>query len=89
MMGGAGLAMVVAQCFLINRMPPAAPAIAAPFNYMALIFASPRIATIFAPEPDRPSPLGGAMIVAGALWLALRKGHKGLRGLRPAASVVK
>lgn len=89
MMGGAGFAMAAAQGFLINRMATATAAFPAPFNYMALIFATPRIAIIFAPRPDRASPPGGAMIVAGELWLALCKGRKGLRGLRPGASVVK
>jgi len=89
MMGGRWLAHAGEQHFLINRMATATAAFPAPFNYMALIFSTPFIAIIFAPRPDRASPPGGAMIVAGALWLALCKGRKGLRGLRPGASVVK
>ena len=86
---GVGLSMAVAQSLYINGMARADASYVAPFNYGALVFAAIFDAVIFGAVPDWVSWLGAAVIVAGALLLALREGRKRPAGLHPGAGVVK
>ena len=88
-LAGVGLSMAVAQSLYINGMARADASYVAPFNYGALVFAAIFDAVIFGAVPDWVSWLGAAVIVAGALLLALREGRKRPAGLHPGAGVVK
>jgi len=68
-----GLCMATAQAFFVNGMARADASFVAPFSYSTLIFAALFDALIFDVVPDVITWLGAGIIVAGAIWLALRE----------------
>lgn len=75
LLAGIGLCMAVAQACFVNAMARADASFVAPFSYATLVFAALYDALFYAQVPDLVSYLGAAIILAGALWLALREAH--------------
>jgi drug/metabolite transporter (DMT)-like permease len=73
LLAGIGLCMAVAQTFFVNAMARADASFVAPFSYATLIFAAAYDALFYGVRPDAITYLGAAIILTGALWLALRE----------------
>lgn len=82
-LAGIGLCMAVAQTCFVNAMARADASFVAPFSYATLIFAALYDALFYKVVPDTITYLGAAIILTGALWLALREA----RLKKPAATV--
>ena len=67
--------MACAQTAFVNGMARADASFVAPFSYATLIFATLYDLAVFGVVPDTVSILGAAVIMAGALLLALREGR--------------
>ena len=72
-LAGVGLSMAAAQACFVNGMARADASFVAPFSYATLIFAVLYDAVFFDTLPDAISWLGAAIIIAGAVLLALRE----------------
>ena len=72
-LAGIGLCMAVAQTCFVNAMARADASFVAPFSYATLIFAAIYDAAFYGVRPDGVTYLGAAIILTGALWLALRE----------------
>ncbi|UWR25571.1 DMT family transporter [Sulfitobacter sp. S223] len=70
---GIGLCMAVAQTCFVNAMARADASFVAPFSYGTLVFAAAYDAAFYGVRPDAITYLGAAIILTGALWLALRE----------------
>ena len=75
LLAGIGLCMAVAQACFVNAMARADASFVAPFSYATLVFAALYDALFFGAVPDAVTYLGAAVILTGALWLALREAH--------------
>jgi drug/metabolite transporter (DMT)-like permease len=73
LLAGIGLCMAVAQTFFVNAMARADASFVAPFSYATLIFAAAYDALFYGVLPDAITYAGAAIILTGALWLALRE----------------
>ncbi|MEP5731741.1 MAG: DMT family transporter [Sulfitobacter sp.] len=73
LLAGIGLCMAIAQTFFINGMARADASFAAPFSYGTLIFAALYDSLFYQVLPDVVTWLGAAIIIAGAVALALRE----------------
>jgi len=82
-LAGLGMLMACAQVLFINAMARADASFVAPFSYGALIFASLYDFAAFDVVPDALTVLGAAIIIAGALMLALRQGRRQQSGKKP------
>jgi len=71
-----GILMACAQTLFVNAMARADASFVAPFSYATLILAALYDFIGFGVVPDVVTMLGAAIIVAGALLLALREGRK-------------
>lgn len=83
-LAGIGMCMAVAQACFVNAMARADASFVAPFSYATLVFAAAYDAAVFGVRPDLVTYLGAAIILTGALWLALREA----RLKKPPAPVV-
>lgn len=72
-LAGIGVCMAVAQTCFVNAMARADASFVAPFSYATLIFAAIYDAVFYGARPDGITYLGAAIILTGALWLALRE----------------
>lgn len=72
-LAGIGCCMAIAQTCFVNAMARADASFVAPFSYATLIFAAAYDAVIFGVHPDGITYIGAAIILTGALWLALRE----------------
>ena len=72
-LAGVGIAMAAGQACFVNGMARADASFVAPFSYATLIFAALYDAIFFGVRPDAVSLAGAAVILAGAVWLALRE----------------
>lgn len=72
-LAGIGVCMAIAQTCFVNAMARADASFVAPFSYATLIFAALYDAIFFDVHPDAVTYLGAAIILTGALWLALRE----------------
>ncbi len=79
-LAGVGVVMACAQACFVNGMARADASFAAPFSYATLIFATLYDFAGFGVIPDVVTILGAAVILAGALMLALREGQVRKRG---------
>lgn len=75
LLAGIGIAMACAQACFINALARADASFVAPFSYATLIFAALYDALFFSVIPDATTWIGAAVIIAGAIWLALREAH--------------
>ncbi|MEP1765761.1 MAG: DMT family transporter [Sulfitobacter sp.] len=73
MLAGIGVCMAIAQTFFVNAVARADASFVAPFSYATLIFAALYDAIVFGVRPDLVTYLGAAIILTGALGLALRE----------------
>jgi drug/metabolite transporter (DMT)-like permease len=73
LLAGIGLCMAVAQTCFVNAMARADASFVAPFSYATLIFAAAYDALFYGVRPDLVTYIGAAIILTGALWLALRE----------------
>lgn len=73
LLAGIGLCMAVAQTCFVNAMARADASFVAPFSYATLVFAALYDAVFYGARPDAVTYLGAAIILTGALWLALRE----------------
>ena len=65
--------MALAQTCFVNAMARADASFVAPFSYATLIFAALYDGLFFGVIPDAITLLGAAIIIAGAILLALRE----------------
>ncbi|WP_299415406.1 DMT family transporter [uncultured Sulfitobacter sp.] len=72
-LAGIGTCMAVAQACFVNAMARADASFVAPFSYATLIFAALYDSIFYGTCPDGITYLGAAIILTGALWLALRE----------------
>lgn len=72
-----GAMMACAQACFVNGMARADASFAAPFSYATLVFAALYDLAVFGVVPDGVSLAGAALILSGALWLALRERRRG------------
>lgn len=70
-----GVLMACAQTFFVNGMARADASFVAPFSYATLVFAALYDFFLFDVVPDSITWLGAAIILSGALLLALREAH--------------
>jgi len=70
-----GVCMATAQAFFVNGMARADASFVAPFSYGTLIFAAAFDVMFYGILPDAITLLGAAIIIAGAVLLALREAH--------------
>lgn len=75
LLAGIGGLMACAQACFINALARADASFVAPFSYATLIFAALYDAVFYSVWPDAVTWTGAAIIVAGAVWLALREGR--------------
>ena len=68
-----GLSMSVAQVFFLTSMRDGEASYVIPFMYSTLIFAAVPDYLIFGDAPDMVGFIGALIIVAGAVFLALRE----------------
>lgn len=73
LLAGIGLCMAVAQTCFVNAMARADASFVAPFSYATLIFAALYDVIFYDVRPDAVTYVGAGIILAGALWLALRE----------------
>lgn len=71
-----GTCMAVAQVCFLNAMARADASFVAPFSYATLVFAALYDALFYRVFPDLVTWIGAAIIVAGAVWLALREARQ-------------
>ena len=72
-LAGIGFCMAIAQTCFVNAMARADASFVAPFSYATLVFAALYDAAFYGVRPDLVTYLGAGIILAGALWLALRE----------------
>lgn len=72
-LAGIGGCMALAQTCFVNAMARADASFVAPFSYATLVFAALYDAIFYGVRPDGVTYIGAAIILAGALWLALRE----------------
>jgi drug/metabolite transporter (DMT)-like permease len=72
-LAGIGVCMALAQTCFVNAMARADASFVAPFSYATLIFAALYDGLFFGVIPDAITLLGAAIIIAGAILLALRE----------------
>lgn len=75
-LAGVGVLMACAQICYINGVARADASFVAPFNYATLVFAAGYDFAVFGVRPTPVSMLGAAVILAGALMLALREARQ-------------
>lgn len=75
LLAGIGSMMACAQACFINALARADASFVAPFSYATLIFAALYDALFYGVRPDAVTWTGAAIIVTGAVWLALREGR--------------
>ncbi len=75
MLAMVGVIMVSAQALYIQSMRSADASFAVPFSYAVLVFATFYDSLLFGTLPDVISLIGAAVILSGALLLALREGR--------------
>ena len=75
-LAGVGVMMACAQICYINGLARADASFVAPFNYATLVFAALYDFAVFGERPTAVSVLGAAIILAGALTLALREARR-------------
>ena len=68
-----GVSMAAAQACFVNGMARADASFVAPFSYATLIFAAIYDALFYDVIPDAITWAGAAIIIAGAVWLAIRE----------------
>lgn len=68
-----GFLMAMGQALFVNAMSSADASLLVPFSYVTLIFATFYDLVIFKVFPDQISLLGAAIIISGALLLAVRE----------------
>ncbi|KIN61867.1 Membrane protein [Sulfitobacter noctilucicola] len=73
LLAGIGLCMAVAQTFFVNAMARADASFVAPFSYGTLIFAALYDVLFYRVIPDFITLMGAAIIITGAVILALRE----------------
>ena len=76
MLAAVGLSMAIAQIFFLTSMRDGEASYVIPFMYSALIFAALFDYAIFGDAPDRFGVIGAVVIVAGAIFLALRENFR-------------
>lgn len=84
LMAALGLLMACAQTCFVNAMARADASFVAPFSYLTLIFAALYDVIFYNVIPDGVTIVGACIIVAGALFLALREAWLRRKG-RPVA----
>jgi len=72
-LAGIGFCMAIAQTCFVNAMARADASFVAPFSYATLVFAALYDVAFYGVRPDLVTYLGAGIILAGALWLALRE----------------
>ncbi|UWR21637.1 DMT family transporter [Sulfitobacter sp. S190] len=72
-LAGLGLCMAVAQACFVNAMARADASFVAPFAYGTLVFAALYDVLFYRVVPDWITLIGAAIILTGAVWLALRE----------------
>ena len=72
-LAGIGVLMACAQACFVNAVARADASLVVPFSYATLVFAALYDLIIFGVVPDAVSLTGAAIIIAGALLLALRE----------------
>ena len=72
-LAGIGVLMACAQACFVNAVARADASLVVPFSYATLVFAALYDLLIFGVVPDAVSLTGAAIIIAGALLLALRE----------------
>ena len=82
LLAGIGFCMAFAQACFVNAMARADASFVAPFSYATLIFAALYDAGFYGVRPDAITCLGAGIIIAGAIWLALREAR--VKGPHPA-----
>jgi drug/metabolite transporter (DMT)-like permease len=73
LLAAVGLSMAAAQVFFLTSMRDGDASYVVPFMYSALIFAAALDYVFFADAPDLFGVIGAVVIVAGAIFLALRE----------------
>lgn len=73
LLAAVGLFMAAAQACFVNGMARADASFVAPFSYATLIFAALYDALFYNVIPDAITWVGAAIIITGAIWLALRE----------------
>ncbi|GLT09321.1 DMT family transporter [Sulfitobacter sp. PR48] len=86
-LAGIGGCMALAQTCFVNAMARADASFVAPFSYATLIFATLYDIAFFGVIPDAVSLLGAAIIIAGAVLLALREARLKPEPPRPTTAV--
>ncbi len=86
-LAGIGGCMALAQTCFVNAMARADASFVAPFSYGTLIFATLYDIAFFGVIPDAVSLLGAAIIIAGAVLLALREARLKPEPPRPTTAV--
>jgi len=74
-LAGVGLTMTVAQVFFLTSMRDGDASYVVPFMYSTLVFAGALDYVVFGDAPDSVGIIGAMIIVAGAIFLALRETH--------------
>ena len=86
LLAGIGTMMACAQACFINALARADASFVAPFSYATLIFAAAYDALFYRVVPDATTWIGAAVIIAGAVWLALREAHLKQAPTRPTSA---
>ena len=86
-LAGIGGCMALAQTCFVNAIARADASFVAPFSYATLIFATLYDIAFFGVIPDAVSLLGAAIIIAGAVLLALREARLKPEPPRPTTAV--
>lgn len=86
-LAGIGFCMALAQACFVNAMARADASFVAPFSYGTLIFAALYDLAFFGVVPDAVSVVGAAIIIAGAVLLALREARQKPQPPRPTTAV--
>ncbi|MEM7259952.1 MAG: DMT family transporter, partial [Pseudomonadota bacterium] len=73
LLAGVGLTMAVAQVFFLTSMRDGDASFVVPFMYSTLLFAGVLDYVVFGDAPDTWGVVGACIIVAGAIFLALRE----------------
>ena len=75
-LAGVGLTMAVAQVFFLTSMRDGDASYVVPFMYSTLLFAGVLDYIVFGDAPDSIGIVGALIIVAGAIFLALRESQR-------------
>lgn len=86
-LAGIGGCMALAQTCFVNAMARADASFVAPFSYGTLIFAALYDVAFFGVVPDAITLLGAAIIIAGAILLALREARLKPQPPRPTTAL--